>query len=144
MLRHPTSIALQNYKLGHGRRLRSHHRIRRQSSWVSCEFMYTPPMPTRRNSTVSSRRRRRCVLGFGHNKLHNPALTISVVHAFFPRPQPLLITLVSSSILTSPSAIGSPQFLLHIFTTSAIFIFGPFNSVPAFSVAPPLQSDRSN
>jgi len=38
-----------------------HHRIRRQSSWASCEFMYTPP--TRRNSTVSSRRRRRCVLG---------------------------------------------------------------------------------
>jgi len=34
-------------------------RIRRQSSWASCEFMYTPP--TRRNSTVESRRR--CVLG---------------------------------------------------------------------------------
>ena len=29
---------------------------------TSCEFVYTPP--TRRNSTVSSRRRRRCVLGF--------------------------------------------------------------------------------
>ena len=28
--------------------------------------MYTPPTPTRRNSTVSSRRRRRCVLGFKH------------------------------------------------------------------------------
>jgi len=27
------------------------------------EFMYTPPTPTRRDSTVSSRRRRRCVLG---------------------------------------------------------------------------------
>jgi len=26
--------------------------------------MYTPPTPTRRNSTVSSRRRRRCVFGF--------------------------------------------------------------------------------
>jgi len=52
-----------NCKLGHGRRLRSRHRIRRQSSWVSCEFMYTPPRPTRRNSTVSSRRRRRYVLG---------------------------------------------------------------------------------
>ena len=34
-----------------------------QSSWASCEFMYTPQTPTRRNSTVSSRRRRRCVLG---------------------------------------------------------------------------------
>jgi len=31
---------------------------------VSCEFMYTPPTPTRRDSTVSSRRRRRCVLDF--------------------------------------------------------------------------------
>jgi len=41
---------LQNCKPGHGRRLRSHRRIRRQSSWAcSCEFMYTPP--TRRNST---------------------------------------------------------------------------------------------
>ena len=29
---------------------------------TSCEFVYTPP--TRRDSTVSSRRRRRCVLGF--------------------------------------------------------------------------------
>ena len=28
------------------------------------EFMYTPPTPTRRDSTVSSRRRRRCVLVF--------------------------------------------------------------------------------
>jgi len=27
------------------------------------EFMYTPPTPTRRDSTVSSRRRRRCVFG---------------------------------------------------------------------------------
>ena len=31
---------------------------------TSCEFVYTPPTPTRRDSTVSSRRRRRCVLGF--------------------------------------------------------------------------------
>jgi len=31
-------------------------------SQTSCEFVYTPP--TRRDSTVSSRRRRRCVLGF--------------------------------------------------------------------------------
>ena len=29
---------------------------------TSCEFVYTPP--TRQDSTVSSRRRRRCVLGF--------------------------------------------------------------------------------
>ena len=36
-------------------------RIRRQSSWASYEFMYTPPTPTRRDSTVSSRRR--CALG---------------------------------------------------------------------------------
>ena len=35
----------------------------RQSSWASCEFMYTPPTPTRRNSTVELRLRRRCVLG---------------------------------------------------------------------------------
>jgi len=54
-------------KLGHGRRLPSNRRIRRQS-WVSCEFMYTPP--TRRNSTVSSRRRRRCVLGISVTKCH--------------------------------------------------------------------------
>ena len=53
-----------NCKLGHGRRLRSHHRIRRQSSWASCEFMYTEPTPTRRDKTVSWRRRRRCVLGW--------------------------------------------------------------------------------
>jgi len=65
MLHHSTSVVLTaNCKRGHGRRLRSHRRIRRQSSWVSCEFMYTPPTPTRRNSTVSSSRRRRCVLGF--------------------------------------------------------------------------------
>jgi len=62
MLRHILLLWhwLQNCKLGHGRRLRSHGRIRRQSSWASCEFMYTPP--TWHNSTVSSRRRRRCVL----------------------------------------------------------------------------------
>ena len=29
-------------------------------------YMYTPPTPTRRDKTVSSRRRRRCVLGFRH------------------------------------------------------------------------------
>ena len=32
------------------------------------EFMYTPPTPTRRDSTVSSRRRRRCVLGLQTRK----------------------------------------------------------------------------
>ena len=60
---YPTSIALaaELYKLDYGHRLRSHRRNRRQSSWASCEFMYTPP--TRRDKTVSSRRRRRCVLG---------------------------------------------------------------------------------
>jgi len=31
--------------------------------------MYTPPTPTRRNSTVSSRRRRRCVLGLTFKKI---------------------------------------------------------------------------
>ena len=31
---------------------------------TSCEFVYTPP--TQRDSTVSSRRRRRCVLGCSH------------------------------------------------------------------------------
>jgi len=47
--------------LGHeSRRVSSHRRIRRQLSWASCEFMYTPP--TRLNSTVKSRRRRRCAL----------------------------------------------------------------------------------
>ena len=37
------------------------NRIRRQS-WASCEFCshYTPPTPTRFNSTVESRRRRLC------------------------------------------------------------------------------------
>ena len=64
MLRHILLLEhwLQNCKVGHGHRLRSHHRIRRQSSWASCEFIYTPPTPTRREETVSSRRR--CVLGF--------------------------------------------------------------------------------
>jgi len=28
--------------------------------------IYTPPTPTRRDKTVSSRRRRRCVLGFSN------------------------------------------------------------------------------
>ena len=63
MLRHVLLLEhwLQNCNLGHDRWLRSHRRIRRQSLWASCEFMYTPPTPTRRNSTVSSRRHR--VLG---------------------------------------------------------------------------------
>jgi len=29
-------------------------RIRRRSSWASCEFMYTPPTPTRRNSSEAA------------------------------------------------------------------------------------------
>ena len=37
-------------------------RTRRQSLLASCE-LFTPPMPTRLNWTVASRRRRRCVLG---------------------------------------------------------------------------------
>ena len=36
--------------------MRSHRRIRRQSSWASCEFMYTPPTPTRRDATKQFRR----------------------------------------------------------------------------------------
>ena len=46
----------------------------------SCEFVYTPP--TRRDSTVSSRRRRRCVLGFRNTVcLHyEPNSIVSVVH----------------------------------------------------------------
>ena len=36
---------------------------------TSCEFVYTPP--TRRDSTVSSRRRRRCVLGFMYCSYHS-------------------------------------------------------------------------
>ena len=40
------------------------NRIRRQSSRI----VFTPPTPTRRDSTVSSRRRRRCVLGLRLNK----------------------------------------------------------------------------
>jgi len=41
------------------------YKIRRQSSWASCEFNFNThrTMPTRLNSTVESRRRRRCVLG---------------------------------------------------------------------------------
>ena len=39
-------------------------RIRQQLSWASCEFVFTPP--TRRDSTVESRRRRRSVLGLIH------------------------------------------------------------------------------
>ena len=42
------------------------HRIRRQSSWASCEFRThrTPLTPTRLNSTVEPRRRQRCALSF--------------------------------------------------------------------------------
>ena len=29
-------------------------RIRRQASWASCKFMYTPPTPTRQNSFVTT------------------------------------------------------------------------------------------
>ena len=42
---------------------------------TSCEFVYTPP--TRRDSTVSSRRR--CVLGFRHSELRMP-LRITLGH----------------------------------------------------------------
>jgi len=41
-------------------------RIRRQSSWASCKFVYTPPTPTWQ--TVLSRRHRRCVLGIRNSK----------------------------------------------------------------------------
>ena len=49
--------------MGHDcRRVCSHRRVddTTKLSPTSCEFVYTPP--TRRDSTVSSRRRRRCVL----------------------------------------------------------------------------------
>jgi len=62
MLRHILLLQhwLQNCKLGHGHRLRSHRRIRRQSSWASCEFMYRR---RRRDETKTVSSRRRCVLG---------------------------------------------------------------------------------
>jgi len=74
---------LQNYKLGHDCRRVSTHRptqldstrlkmfiyqffyqILRQSSWANCEFSTHRTTPTRLNSIVESRRRRRCILGF--------------------------------------------------------------------------------
>ena len=43
---------------------------------TSCEFMYTPP--TRRDSTVSSRRRRRCVLGFSGIPSHSYGTSLAI------------------------------------------------------------------
>jgi len=40
---------------------------------TSCEFVYTPP--TRRDSTASSRRRRRCVLGIAQYRLGDLSIT---------------------------------------------------------------------
>jgi len=45
---------------------------------TSCEFVYTPP--TRRDSTVSSRRRRRCVLGLNHSIARPDFSFCSAVH----------------------------------------------------------------
>ena len=61
----------QRSHMGHDcRRVCSH---RRHDETVACEFVYTPP--TRRDSTVSSRRRRRCVLGLTeYNSCGRPAL----------------------------------------------------------------------
>jgi len=44
---------------------------------TSCEFVYTPP--TRRDSTVSSRRRRRCVLGITYSHVVAITRTISIL-----------------------------------------------------------------
>jgi len=60
---HWLSIWLQNCKLGHGRRLRCAFASPNPSAVVANSCTHAPPTPTRRDKTVSSRRRRRCVLG---------------------------------------------------------------------------------
>ena len=68
---YPTSIALAADLVTAIGCVFWHRRIRWQSSWASCEFMYTPLTQTRRDKTVSSRRRRRCVLGLSTDHLHS-------------------------------------------------------------------------
>ena len=102
MLRHIVLLChwLQNCKLGHDRRLRCAFAIACIAESVGSrrEFMYTPPTPTRRDKTVSSRRRRRCVLGL---TLTYPTLDSSLTYTCYAFAVPASPVAVCSEETTS-------------------------------------------
>ena len=80
MLRHIVLLChwLQYCKLGHGRRLRCAFASRNPSAVVANSCTHRrPPTPTRRDKTVSSRRRRRCVLGLKQTRQNTHLAAVS-------------------------------------------------------------------
>jgi len=84
--------------------------------------MYTPPTPTRHNSTVSSRRRRRCVLGLNLSNIFQVRKTATC------RP----------SCRTRKWVIGTPSQLRSL-ETSALWHYQPHSL--CWSVDPKAQSN---
>jgi len=85
------------------------------------EFMYTPP--TRRDSTVSSRRRRRCVLGLKtqHSIVKNPKYVNVIRHTL------LTLQYYSIAAVSNEPAVSYDIPLLNVPTTASV----PVSSRPA-------------